>query len=335
MGEQGVVALDRHHRLPRLHRGRPRAAPATSISGAQLVDPPAVRAEAARALAEDRDRLVDSAEERVLALEDLHEHARMAVLGLEQRPGVGEVGVGVVAVADLVDRQAEDLGGSGARAWGYAHRASGDESRRRPSGRARPCRARRGSRRTRRRVGPPAQQERDRRVSDDEGDDRRHHHRHAPGSPSSPILRSSNSPASTTAGTESRNEYRAAAVRLKPRNRPAVIVAPERETPGTSAAPGRSPRPRRRARLIVSIVSRGRPSRRAGAPGRARSAWSRSGTASGRRSRSGPEGQPEDPDRDRSEVMYQPIRASSLLAAPGRAGRRAPRVAIRERSARK
>ena len=38
------------------------------------------------------------------------DHARVAALGLEQLLGVVEVGVGVVAVADPLDRQAEDLG---------------------------------------------------------------------------------------------------------------------------------------------------------------------------------------------------------------------------------
>ena len=39
-----------------------------------------------------------------------------------------------------------------------------------------------------------------------------------------------------SAGIDSRNEKRAAASRLSPRKRPAVIVAPERETPGISAS---------------------------------------------------------------------------------------------------
>ena len=41
---------------------------------------------------------------------DLHHHARVVVVGLEQRLRVVEVGVGVVAVADLLDRQAEHAG---------------------------------------------------------------------------------------------------------------------------------------------------------------------------------------------------------------------------------
>ena len=62
-------------------------------------------------------------------------------------------------------------------------------------------------------------------------------------SPSSPhtIVPSSSSPLSTTAGIESRNEKRAAASRSKPRNSPAVIVAPEREDARNQRQrPGRS-----------------------------------------------------------------------------------------------
>ena len=48
--------------------------------------------------------------------------------------------------------------------------------------------------------------------------------------------RISNSAASTIAGSDSRNEKRAAVSRVNPRNRPALIVAPDRDTPGISAA---------------------------------------------------------------------------------------------------
>ena len=54
--------------------------------------------------------------------------------------------------------------------------------------------------------------------------------------PPVPAWRSSKSPLSTTAGTDSRNEKRAAAARSKPSSRPALIVAPERDTPGISAS---------------------------------------------------------------------------------------------------
>jgi hypothetical protein len=84
---------------------------------------------AAGAQLEHRDRLVDPAEQRRLLLEDLHEHARMAVLGLEQRLGVVEVGVGVVARAHLLDGQAEDVGIEPLRYLG----ASSTRARRAPS----------------------------------------------------------------------------------------------------------------------------------------------------------------------------------------------------------
>jgi hypothetical protein len=50
--------------------------------------------------------------------------------------------------------------------------------------------------------------------------------------------------AAAVTGTLIRNEKRAASSRLKPRNSPHVIVAPERETPGTSAAAWASPTPK-------------------------------------------------------------------------------------------
>ena len=65
--------------------------------------------------------------------------------------------------------------------------------------------------------------------------------------------RSSNRPLSTTAGTDSRNEKRAAATRSKPRNSPAVIVAPERETPGMSASAWAKPMTIASRRVSVSI----------------------------------------------------------------------------------
>jgi hypothetical protein len=60
------------------------------------------------ALLEHRDRLVDAAEDRLLALEDLHQHARVMAVGLQQRLREVEVRVGVVPVADLLHRKAED-----------------------------------------------------------------------------------------------------------------------------------------------------------------------------------------------------------------------------------
>jgi hypothetical protein len=63
------------------------------------------------ALLEHGDRLVDAAEDRVLLLEDLHEHARTVALELEQVARQVEVLVGVIALAHALDRQPERLGG--------------------------------------------------------------------------------------------------------------------------------------------------------------------------------------------------------------------------------
>lgn len=46
---------------------------------------------------------------------------------------------------------------------------------------------------------------------------------------------SSSSPLAATAGIESKNENRAAVSRLRPQNKPPVIVLPDREDPGISA----------------------------------------------------------------------------------------------------
>ena len=50
--------------------------------------------------------------------------------------------------------------------------------------------------------------------------------------------------ASAVTGTLIGNEKRAASSRLRPRNSPHVIVAPDLETPGTSAAAWASPTPK-------------------------------------------------------------------------------------------
>ena len=95
--EEGVVALDRHHRLPRGDL----VAVVERVHG-QLV--PVVGAEL-----EDGDRLVHPAQHRVLLLEDLHDHPRVPAV-LEQRLArVVEVDVGVVALPHLLDREVEDL----------------------------------------------------------------------------------------------------------------------------------------------------------------------------------------------------------------------------------
>ena len=79
VGEQRVVALDRHHGLPRARSRRPRAARCTSSCSQPSSHEPSGRA-AAGALLEHRDRLVDPAEDRLLALEDLHQHPRVAAV---------------------------------------------------------------------------------------------------------------------------------------------------------------------------------------------------------------------------------------------------------------
>ena len=97
MGEERVVALDRHHRLPRARL----VAVVERVDG-QLV--PVVGAEL-----EDRDRLVHAAQHGVLLLEDLHDHARVAPVPEQRLAGVVEVDVGVVALPHLLDREVEDL----------------------------------------------------------------------------------------------------------------------------------------------------------------------------------------------------------------------------------
>ena len=95
--EERVVALDRHHRLPRLDP----VAVVERVDGERL---PVVGAEL-----EDRDRLVHAAEHRLVALEDLHHDARAAAVAEERLARVVEVRVGVVALPHLLDREVEDL----------------------------------------------------------------------------------------------------------------------------------------------------------------------------------------------------------------------------------
>ena len=72
-------------------------------------DPSAVSL-VSRGRLEDRDRLVDTAEHRVLLLEDLHRHVWMLALGLEQALGEHEIRVRVIAAANPIDGETEDLG---------------------------------------------------------------------------------------------------------------------------------------------------------------------------------------------------------------------------------
>ena len=98
MGEARVVALDPQHGLVRVDR----VAVVERVHG-QVV--PVVGAEL-----QHRDRLVDPAEVRVPLLEDLHHHARAAVVADQDLARVVEVRVGVVALPHLLDRELEDLG---------------------------------------------------------------------------------------------------------------------------------------------------------------------------------------------------------------------------------
>ena len=97
VGEERVVPLDRHHRLPRGH-----IVAVVERVHRQLV--PVVGAEL-----EDGDRLVHPAEHRVLLLEDLHDHARVPPVPEQRLAGVVEVDVRVVALPHLLDRELEDL----------------------------------------------------------------------------------------------------------------------------------------------------------------------------------------------------------------------------------
>ncbi len=111
VGEEGVVALDRQHRLP------PRQLVAV-VERAHVELVPAVhphplvtfRDVAPRAQPQDGQRLVHPPEDRAVGLlEDLHGHAGVQVLGLEHALGAVEVGVGVVALPQPVDGEGEDL----------------------------------------------------------------------------------------------------------------------------------------------------------------------------------------------------------------------------------
>ena len=119
VAEQPVVALDRHHGLPR--RDLVAVVEGAHVERVPAVDPLAVRALAARALAQDRDRLVHAAQHGVLALEDLQQDRRVVAVLLEDALRVVEVRVGVVPVADLQDRQVEDLTRESRPAVGRAH----------------------------------------------------------------------------------------------------------------------------------------------------------------------------------------------------------------------
>ena len=71
VGEQAVVALDCHHRLVRLDL-------VALVERVDVEPAPVVRAQL-----EDRDRLIDATQQRMLLLEDLHHHVSVLVLVLE------------------------------------------------------------------------------------------------------------------------------------------------------------------------------------------------------------------------------------------------------------
>jgi hypothetical protein len=58
---------------------------------------------------EDRDRLVHPAENGLVLLEDLHDHARVAAVSEQRLLRAIEIGVGVVALPHLLDGEVEDL----------------------------------------------------------------------------------------------------------------------------------------------------------------------------------------------------------------------------------
>jgi len=106
--EEPVVALDRHHGLAR--RDLVALVQGAHIELAPTLLPAAVDV-APGALLEHGDRLVDPAQDRLLLLEDLHEHARAMALELEQVARQVEVLIGVITLAHALDGQPERLGG--------------------------------------------------------------------------------------------------------------------------------------------------------------------------------------------------------------------------------
>jgi hypothetical protein len=109
VAEQGVVAFDRQHGLPRLDRRAVREGAHHELVPRRHPGP--VRGLVPRALAQDRDRLVHAAEHGALLLEHLHHDARAVTVRLQHALREVEVRVGVVALPQLLDRQVEDLRG--------------------------------------------------------------------------------------------------------------------------------------------------------------------------------------------------------------------------------
>src|SRR5439155_13184041 len=97
-GEERVVALDRHRRLPRCHlvavvEGM--HAQLREILGTEL---------------HDGDRLVHAADDSALFLKDLHQHVRMFLIGTQHVDRPIEVDVAVIALADPFYVEPEDGG---------------------------------------------------------------------------------------------------------------------------------------------------------------------------------------------------------------------------------
>ena len=105
VGERRVVALDRHHGLPRLE----------AVAVAERVDGQA--GPVVRAKLKDRERLVHAAERRLLALEDLHRDPRMAAVVEQRGAGVVEVRVAVVPVSHLLNREMRRSPGRDGQTW--------------------------------------------------------------------------------------------------------------------------------------------------------------------------------------------------------------------------
>ncbi|GBD46580.1 hypothetical protein HRbin41_01408 [bacterium HR41] len=106
MGEERIVALDQQDRLPGLDLVALVKRPHFELVPTVL--PAAVGKAPSRAELEHRDRLVDATQHRAVLLKHLHRDARVHAALFEQPFGEVEVRVGVVAVADLLDRQTED-----------------------------------------------------------------------------------------------------------------------------------------------------------------------------------------------------------------------------------
>jgi len=106
MREQAVIALDCQHRLARgdlvafVQRPHVHLCPAA--------DPFAAGARSPGASAQDCDRLIDPAQNRLVLLEDLYQDPWVEVLGFEQPLRVHEVRVRVVTGPQLLERQTED-----------------------------------------------------------------------------------------------------------------------------------------------------------------------------------------------------------------------------------